>query len=219
MKKRRMTIYLGLLLVLGLVYGSNQLVESFAKGRIYNASEVIPYQHVGLILGCAKKLRNGQRNLFFRYRIEAALELYRSGKMKYIIVSGDNSVKHYDEPSDMKNELVMNGVPEERIFCDYAGFRTLDSIVRAKKIFGVSKLVVISQAFHIKRAIYIGKIRGVDVIGYSALDVNVFNAARTLIRECFARTKMMLDLYILNTQPKFLGSKVRISGAVNMEIH
>jgi SanA protein len=199
-------ISVGLLFILT----SNYIVETSSTGRIYLDTDNTPQQKIGLVLGCAKNLINGRQNLFFRYRINATVDLYKAKKINYIIVSGDNSRKEYDEPSDMKNELIKRGVPSKKIFCDYAGFRTLDSIIRANKIFGATKLTVISQQFHVKRAICIGNAKGMKLIGYCAKEVNVFNSFKTKAREFLARTKMVLDLYVLNTQPKFLGPKVKI---------
>ncbi len=189
---------------------SNYVVEKSAQGLIFSDPTKVPEHNVGLILGCSKSLKDGRQNRFFRYRIDAAVELFNAGKIKNIIVSGDNSVSHYDEPNDMKLALIRKGVPEKSIFCDYAGFRTLDSVVRAKEIFNMSKLIVISQNFHVKRAICIGKARGVSLVGFNAKEVNALNAFKTKAREFLARTKMILDLYVLNTQPKFLGPKISI---------
>ena len=106
---------------------------------------LIKKNKVGLVLGTAKVLQNGRLNLYFKYRIEATVALYKEGKIEFVLVSGDNSVKGYDEPTDFKDELVKRGIPPEKIFLDYAGFRTLDSVIRAKEIFGQEQITIISQ--------------------------------------------------------------------------
>jgi SanA protein len=109
---------------------------------------------VGLVLGTSQYLKNGYLNWYFKYRIEATVELYKKGKIDFILVSGDNSHKNYDEPTAFKNELIKRGIPADQIYLDYAGFRTLDSVVRAKEIFGQTSITIISQKFHNERAIY-----------------------------------------------------------------
>ncbi len=163
-----------------------------------------------LVLGTVKSLSNGYPNLYFNYRIQAAAELYKSGKVKYLIVSGDNSRKDYNEPEDMMLALIALGVPKEAIIQDFAGLRTLDSIVRCKEIFGQNGFIIVSQKFHNERAVYIARKQGYTVQGFNAKDVNKRSGFKTNLREVFARVKLMLDTYILNTQPKYLGEKVEL---------
>jgi SanA protein len=196
-------------ILLPILYATHQ-VERAGAGRTYADTETIPHRKVGLLLGCSKHLSDGRQNLFFRYRTTAAAQLFHAGKVDYLIVSGDNSIKNYDEPSDMKNTLIERGVPTEKIYCDYAGFRTLDSVVRARAIFGQGQITVISQPFHNERAIYIAGHKGIDAIGLNAQEVDALNSARTRLREQLARVKTVLDLFVLNAQPKFLGSPVAI---------
>ena len=131
--------------------------------------------------------------------------------MRYLVVSGDNHVRGYDEPQDMKDSLIGVGVPAERIYCDYAGFRTLDSIVRVREVFGQNSVTVISQEFHNQRAIYIARHRGVDAIGFNAADVDTYDSFATRCREAVARANMLLDIFVFGRAPKFfLGKKVEI---------
>jgi SanA protein len=181
-----------------------------AKGRTYSTVEEIPHRRVGLVLGCSRTLPDGRRNLYFITRMNAAVELFEAGKVDYLIVSGDNHIKGYDEPTDMKLALADAGVPTNRVYCDYAGFRTLDSVVRAKEVFGQAHVTVISQQFHNERAIYIAGRRGVDVIGYNAEDVRSIHRLRTMLREQLARVKTVLDVSALRTEPKFLGPRVEV---------
>jgi SanA protein len=170
----------------------------------------IPSNKVGVILGTSKYLSNGAVNNYFSYRIDAAEKLFFSNKITYILVSGDNSTIHYNEPITIKNELITRGIPADRIILDYAGFRTFDSMIRAHKVFGQDKFTVISQPFHNERAIFIARKNGINAIGYNAMDVTYKSGFKTQLREKFARIKVLLDIYVLNTQPKFLGKKVHI---------
>ena len=162
------------------------------------------------MLGCSKRLSNGQLNLYFRYRIEAAKQLFESGKIEYILVSGDNSRKNYDEPTEMKNELIREGIPEDRIVCDYAGFSTLDSVVRAKKVFSEKDLIVVSQGFHVRRAIYIGISHGMKITGFQATEVVGIHSVKTNLREYLARAKTVMDVKLFRRKPKFLGEIIVI---------
>ena len=170
----------------------------------YDDINNIPKNNVGLVLGASKWTSSGRINLFYQHRVDAAVALYKAGKINYILVSGDNGRKDYDEPSDFKNDLVAKGIPEAHIFLDYAGFRTLDSIVRAKEIFGQNAITIISQQFHNERAIYIAQHYDIEAIAYNAKDVY-----KTPPREYLARTKARLDL-LFNVKPKFLGDKIAI---------
>lgn len=201
-------LLIGILSLIG-IFGADRLVEKTASNKVFNSTKEIPYNKVGLFLGTGKILPNGRINLYYKYRIEAAVELYKAGKIDFIIVSGDNSKKDYDEPSTIKEDLIKNGVPANRVFLDYAGFRTLDSVVRCKDIFGQSSITIISQQFHNERAIYIATQKDIDVVGFNAQDVNVRYGFKTRLREKFARVKMVLDL-IFGKKPKFLGEKIEI---------
>lgn len=192
-----------------LVLGADRLITYQTEALIFNNTEKIPYNKAGLLLGTSKYLRNGYLNPYFTNRIKATSDLYKTGKIKYIVVSGDNSVAHYNEPEDMKNALVEAGVPDNVIFLDYAGFRTLDSVVRMKEIFGQQKFTVISQQFHNERAIYIARHHGIDAIGYNAKDVSKKIGIKVIIREYFARIKVFLD-FLVGKEPKFLGEKIVI---------
>jgi SanA protein len=162
---------------------------------------------VGLLLGTSKNLKNGNKNDFFFNRIDATVQLFKSGKIKNVIISGDNSKKNYNEPLDMKVELVRNGIPDSVIYLDYAGFRTLDAVVRAKEIFGQSSYIVISQKFHNERAVYLARKYGIDAYGYNAKEVTAYKGFKTKLRELFARDKMFLDL-MFGVKPKFMGERI-----------
>lgn len=192
-----------------LILYSDDRVVSVAYGALYDNVDDIPANKVGLLLGTGKFVHKGRVNLYYKYRIDAALELYHAGKIKFFLVSGDNSRKQYDEPSTIKEDLIAGGVPAEKIFLDYAGFRTLDSVVRSKAIFGQDSLTVISQQFHNERAIFIASQKGIFAIGYNAKDVSGRYGYQIHLREKLARVKMMLDLFF-GKKPKYLGEKVEI---------
>lgn len=197
------------LMLLG-VLGCHWLVARSASGRLHDTADAVPDQRVGLVLGCAKLLRDGRQNLFFKTRIDAAAELFKSGKTRTLIVSGDNHREGYDEPTDLKEALVAAGVPEDRIVCDYAGFRTLDSVVRAQKVFHADRITIVSQRFHNERAVFLARAEGLDAIGFNAPDVRFESAIKTYIREAFARVKAVLDVHVLRTKPKFFGDPVKL---------
>ncbi len=199
---------LGGLLVM-VIFLSNYLIEKNSNDKLFTSVELVPENKVGLVLGTVKTLQNGQTNLYYTYRIEAAVSLYRSGKISYIIVSGDNSTENYDEPTDFKNDLIAAGVPENRIYLDYAGFRTLDSVVRAKEIFGQESITIISQEFHNERAIYLADNFDITAIGFNAKGVSGRYGFKVQLREYLARTKVFLDI-LFKVQPKFLGKKIVI---------
>lgn len=191
------------------VWGSNFKIEKDTKDFVTSDLSKIPNEKVGLVLGTGKTLANGTPNLYFTYRMDAAAELYHAGKIKYLIVSGDNSRKNYNEPEDMKLALIEKGIPEHHIFEDFAGFRTLDSVVRAKEIFGQSSYIIISQRFHNERAVFLAQQNGIDAFGYNAKDVNRAAGFKTNLREKFARAKVYLDLWV-GIEPKFGGEKISI---------
>jgi len=180
-----------------------------SKNYLYDDASTIPENKVGLVLGASKYNANGSINYYFKYRMDAALDLYKAGKIKYIIVSGDNSRSSYNEPQQMKEDLIAGGVPEEFIYLDYAGFRTLDSIVRINKIFGQNSFTIISQKFHNERAVFIAQGYDLETVAYNAKDVNKHSGFKTQVRERLARVKVFVDR-LTNKQPKFLGEEIRI---------
>ncbi len=185
-------------------------ITSFASPYIADEWFNLPGNKCGLLLGTSKYKISGGINPYFSQRLDAAALLYRSGKIKYIIASGDNSELNYNEPRTMKMALKERGIPVENIFLDYAGFRTLDSIVRAREIFGQESITVISQRFHNERAVYIGRNYGIKVTGFNADDDEDPSLIVVRLREVFARFKAFIDVKILMEQPKFLGEKIII---------
>lgn len=209
MMKRRFWYFslAGVLASLVLVYVCNRVVERNAHNSLYSSVDALPPKKVGLLLGTSPYLGN----LYFKYRIEAAAALYQSGKVKHLIVSGDNHTQNYDEATAMKKALVQAGVPDTCITLDYAGFRTLDSIVRCKEVFGQDEFIVISQEFHNERALFIASAYGINAIGFNARSVDASYGLKTQAREYLARVKCILDIYLLHTKPHFLGDKIQLN--------
>jgi SanA protein len=199
-----------LILLAMIILASNLWVEYQTKDRLYSDVDTIPAKNVALLLGTSKRLRYRRINRYFKYRIDAVVKLYKAGKIKHIIASGDNRTVYHNEPVDMQNSLMEQGIPKEAISLDYAGFRTLDSIVRCKEIFSQDDIIIVSQAFHNKRAIFISDYYGIKAIGFNARDLTFSEGKKVVLREYFARFKAILDLYVLKTKPKFLGEKVEI---------
>ena len=210
MKRKRIftfTLIISGIIVSILTIWANAIVTNSTKSFITDDTANVVYNQVGLLLGTSRNLKNGNENDFFFNRIDATVQLFKSGKIKNIIISGDNSHTNYNEPLDMKVELVRNGIPDSVIYLDYAGFRTLDAVVRAKEIFGQSSYIVISQKFHNERAVYLARNYGIDAYGYNAKEVTAYKGFKTKLRELFARDKMFLDL-MFGVKPKFLGERI-----------
>lgn len=211
MSKKRIISISVIVLVIAtfLVIYSNYSISRNTEEKTYSSTNEIKKNRVGLLLGTAKFYKNGGINRYFQYRIDAAVELYKSDKIDFILVSGDNSTRSYNEPITFKNELVKRGIPAEVIFLDYAGFRTLDSVIRAKAVFGLEEVTIISQQFQNERAIFIAEKNGIKAIGYNAKDVEGADGLKVKTREYFARTKAFLDI-LFRVEPKFYGTKIDI---------
>jgi SanA protein len=205
----------GVLVATGWIAWANRACSQAANGRIFRSVAALPASDVGVVLGTSQLTRHGNPNLHFNQRIEAAAALYRAGKVRHLLVSGDNHVASYDEPTDMRNALVAAGVPAAAITCDYAGFRTLDSVVRAKEVFGLTNCALISEEFHCPRALWIARQHGLDAVAFAAPDVGLKSWSwRAAFREQFARSWCAVDLYLLHREPKFLGPKENILAGV-----
>jgi SanA protein len=198
-----------IVVVLASTYFCNKVIIDTSKGKLFSDIESIPYNKVGLLLGTSKYGWRGHNNPYYDYRIESAINLIKEGKIKYLIISGDNGRKDYNEPEDMRSDLIKAGIDSSIIYLDYAGFRTFDSIIRLKEIFGQTSVTIISQQFHNERAIYTASREGINAIGFNATDVGTKEGLRTEIREKLARVKVFLDFWF-GKKPKFLGSKIII---------
>ena len=191
-------------------YGcARQEIAQASSGRLYADVASVPARKVGLVLGTSRALANGDRNLFFAYRMDAAAELYRAGKVKYLLVSGDNREPRHNEPAQMRDDLLARGVPATAIYCDYAGITTLDSVIRAAAVFGLrDDLTIISQGFHNQRALYLAEHHGINAIAFNARDVNSYHATRTLTRERLSRLRAWWDVRVGGREARHLGPAI-----------
>jgi SanA protein len=195
--------FVGLLII----FVSNQYVEKSTEDFLFEKAADVPEVDVALVLGTSAKNSWGSTNIFFKNRMDAAAFLYKSGKVKHLLLSGDNHTRSYNEPEAMRKALMARGVPAHAITLDFAGFRTFDSVIRAERVFGQKKFVVVSQPFHNARAVFIARRKGIEAWGYNARRVSRRISPKTYVREYFARVKAVLDVHILGTEPKFLGKK------------
>jgi SanA protein len=199
-----------LFIIIGLLV-INVYISKQAKADMYQDISKVPAKQAALVLGTAKYMIGGGQNYFYTYRIRAAVKLFKSGKVKAIVVSGDHSTKYYNETGKMQKDLIKAGIPGKYITLDPLGVRTLDSLVRAEAIFDLKDYIIVSQKFHLERALFIAKAKGQKVIGFMAKDIPGTAAAyRMKAREYLARAKAFLDVYILHTMPKFDGKKEKV---------
>lgn len=201
------------LLLLGvlIIVGSNIWVLRSTDSQIYSDISQIPDTDLALVLGTSHRLVDGTPNPYFKERMQLAANLYLQGKVKHILVSGDNATKYYNEPIVMKNALIELGIPDKAITLDYAGFRTLDSIIRCKKIFDQDDITIITQSFHSYRALFISdyyNMESVAMVNYNGPNI----PGEMRFREYLARTLAVFDLYVINREPKFLGKKETLNG-------
>ncbi|MDD3602036.1 MAG: ElyC/SanA/YdcF family protein [Sulfurovum sp.] len=166
---------------------------------IYTDLRKLPSKKTALLLGTTKSIAKDKKNYFYIYRIRAAAALFKAGKVKTILVSGDNGSQHSNETAAMQKDLIDAGVPEKHIVVDNAGFRTFDSITRAKEVFKTEDYIIVSQKFHLERALFIARKKKQKAIGFAAKDIEGTKAAYKMrLREYLARTKAFLDIYLLN---------------------
>lgn len=185
---------------------ANRWTINSTDAYVFSDWSLMPDNQVGIVLGTSQYTKSGALSADFRGRIDAAARLYELGKVKHLIVSGANPDSTYNEPRRMWQELVKKGVPASAITMDFAGFRTFDSVSRAKAVFGFERFTLITQKYHAYRAVFIGRKMDLNAIAYVAPGTQY----RHPVREVFARVKAILDLYLLRTRPKFLGEPVDI---------
>lgn len=182
------------------------VVVGVADRYCYDAADSLPPARVGVLLGTSKYTSAGNPNPFYVSRLEAARELFVSGKIQSILVSGYKTAHGYDEPRSMRDDLIRKGIPQDRIFRDDHGDRTFDSILRVKRVFRIDSCVIISQRFHIERAVYIGRRYGMVVDGYAAPDNPDRAGVSQSIRELLARVRAVIDVEVLHAEPGSNGS-------------
>lgn len=200
-------LLLGLILLLGTILLCNRIIIHSTESCLYDQVETIPENRVGVLLGTSPKLRGGRPNLYFNYRITAAVELFQAGKISRILVSGDNRRMNYNEPVEMRKALIAHGIPDSVIVMDFAGIRTLDSVIRAKKVFGQDRFTIISQRFITRGApVYCPGRNGIEAVGFNAKDVDVYSGVKTRVRELLARVKVFIDI-VVHKGPRHLGKR------------
>ena len=194
-------------LLAALVWVCAEIVGGAAAGRVIDDPAALPRQDVALVLGTTPRAGSRHANPHFEHRIAAAAELFRLGKVRHFLLSGDNGRRGYDEPTAMRRALLALGVPASAITLDYAGFRTLDSMVRARDVFGQRKLIIVTDRFHTARSVFLARHFGLDAVAFPSREVELRYSLRSRVREWFARVKACLDVYVLHTGPHFRGPR------------
>ena len=195
------------ILVIWMIHSS---VIKSAQGRLFTLDDEIQHHEGALVLG-ARVYKNGVLSYVLKDRVDTAISLYKSGVVKKLLMSGDNRHEHYNEVTAMRNYAIAQGVPSDDVVRDFAGFRTYDSIYRARELWDLNDMIIVSQPFHLPRSLYIAKKLGVDAVGVSARDVNYRGMNGTKRREIAARVLAWLDV-LIGRDPYFLGPKETLSG-------
>lgn len=198
------------LLTMLAIFILNHKIKITTEDHIYNTLDEVPTAHTAIVLGASVK-SNGNLSIMLRDRVESALLLYNKGKVKRFLLSGDNGSVSYNEPKAMKKYLIERGVPEEHIYLDYAGFDTYDSMYRAKAVFEVDDAIIVTQGFHLPRAVFIARKLNLNYNGYTG-DKRIYaHQDYNIKREFLANIKAYLEL-AFSKDPTYLGSKIPITG-------
>ena len=208
----RIVLVPGIILILFLA--TPVYVKYSVRGSIFQKSVNLPHKEFAIILGAGVK-KNGKPGSFLKQRLDDSVDLYNKGIIKKVLVSGDNGEKSYDEISAMNQYLVNAGIPQNKIFGDYAGFDTYSTMSRARKVFGVKDAVIVTQKFHLNRSVYLAQQKGIKAVGYSSSSKG---QRKYFAREWFATIKSFFDCVIAR-KPKFLGKKVNTSGLTNIKFN
>ena len=202
------------LVIVGLVaiVSVNYYVKSSTKKNIYYSIKKFPKNDVGIIFGAG--INGDQPSKYLKDRLDAGIALYKANRINKILLSGDNGRDEYDELKVMKNYCFNHGVDTTKIFIDYAGFDTYSTMYRAKHIFNIKKATLISQEYHLNRAIYIGQKLGIKSVGYSANNGEYRGYKYVTFREYGSIFKSFFDV-LRNREPHFLGNSIDINGASN----
>lgn len=195
----------------GIGFAANNWVERFAEPHMYREIADVPRRHTAIVLG-AKVYPSGEPSVTLEDRLYVALELYRKGKVKKILVSGDHGAPEYNECGAMWQWLKQRGVAAEDVFQDHAGLRTLDTMERARRVFTVKSAVICTQKFHLARSVFLARRAGIDAVGVVADRRGYAKRRHNATREFLARTVSFLDSYILGTKPRYEGDAIPITG-------
>lgn len=201
---------LGLVLLLALA--ANAWIIDSTQARIHDHMDRVGHHAVALVLGTSPYTSSGVPNLLFKHRMLAAAELYAHGKVAHILVSGANP-GYYNEPQEMYQALRRLGVPHDAITLDFAGYRTFDSIVRSKRVFGLQSYIIVSQRYHDYRALFTAAHEGMEAVAYVRSEEDLRQPFWTELREYFARVEAVLDLFVWQARPRYLGPPVKIAAA------
>lgn len=182
-------------------------VSFSSRKYLYHDIKNVPQRQVGLVLGTNKYLKRGLVNSYYKNRIDTAAQLYHAGKVSYLVVSGDNRKNNYNEPRQMRKDLIKAGVAADAIQPDYAGLRTLDSVLRMDKVFGHKNYLIISQRFHNQRAVFLARAKGQNPIAFNAPNPDKQNMTKVIMREFLARVRAVIDL-ITNKQARHYGDPI-----------
>ncbi|MEI6712507.1 MAG: ElyC/SanA/YdcF family protein [Verrucomicrobiota bacterium] len=210
---KKLSLLLTAIVLLGILTATaiNFWVLWRGSRHLLSSIEQIPVGSIGVVLGTSP---GGGKHLvinpFFEARMDAAATLYHSGTVYHLVLSGDNRRADYNEPSSMKEALKHRGVPASALTLDYAGFRTLDTVARAHRVFQVQKPVIITDDFHIARALFLAEAEGAEALGFASAPIPWRRSYKTRVREWASRVRAFLDVYILGTQPHFLGETIQL---------
>jgi SanA protein len=210
MRRIRRVFFIIIILIVVFLVSCNVWVVWSTGDSVYHDSALLPDHRMALVLGTSNKTVSGKPNPYFEKRMETAAQLFSGGKIDHFIVSGDNRSIYYNEPIEMRKALLKKGIPGTAITLDYAGLRTLDSIVRCKQIFGQEQITIITQPFHSYRALFISQYYDLDAVAMVADEPNFENSIKVRLREYIARPLAVLDLYVFKTAPRFLGEKEEV---------
>lgn len=216
LKRRQFWLTLALLVFLfgGFVAGANYWVIRGTRNAIFTDMASLPQNDVALVLGTSRYNSDGHSpNPFFLGRMNTAALLYHEGKVRHLLVSGDNGHVGYDEPTWMRDALIERGVPRSAITLDCAGFRTLDSMARAKSVFGLQRFTIVTDDFHMARSIFLARSYGLEAVGFPSERVAYWWSKKVRTRELASRTVACLEVYLLHTKPHFYGPPVKIEVA------
>lgn len=210
---KRVSICLFCLGIVGIltVFGLSSYMKNHTAERILSAEEAADMDvDCILILGCGVR-EDGTPSLMLGDRLETGIALYEAGASEKLLMSGDHGRKEYDEVNTMKDFAMERGIPSEDIFMDHAGFSTYDSMYRARDVFCAEKIIIVTQAYHLPRALYVAEKLGLEAYGVAALDVNYHGQMYRELREILARAKDFCSAW-LQPAPKYLGEAIPVSG-------
>lgn len=207
---RKTAILLAVAVPMVFVLVCNAWIIRGTAGKVYTSQADVPSNRIGLVLGAGVRTWDGVANPHFEARIAAAAALYRYGKVQRLLLSGDNHSANYDEPEDMRQALIERGVPDSAIAVDDAGFRTLDSVARAREVFGIDSVTIITDRFHAYRAVFLARHFGLDACAFCCAEVPFSISSKPRFREIGARVVAVLDVFVLRTKPRFLGPPITV---------